>query len=99
MLKYDKFFAYLKQMEISQYSLIHRERISAATLHVMRRSSDPDPCRRPGRGLQVKTLDRLCNLLHCRPEDILEQDLEHDDQIRQILLSLEEKKDQPRFSR
>ena len=62
MLKYDKLWVTLKEKNISQYKLIKDYGIDKAQLHRLRKN------------LVVKTmiLNRLCSILDCRIEDIVE---------------------------
>ena len=62
MLKYDKLWVTLKEKNISQYKLIKDYGIDKAQLHRLRKN------------MVVKTmiLNRLCSILDCRIEDIVE---------------------------
>lgn len=62
MIRYDKLWATLKEKNISQYKLIKDYGIDKAQLHRLRKN------------LVVKTiiLNRLCSILNCRIEDIME---------------------------
>ena len=62
MLKYDKLWVTLKEKNISQYKLIKDYGIDKAQLHRLRKN------------MVVKTmiLNRLCSILDCRLEDIVE---------------------------
>lgn len=62
MLKYDRLWATLKRKNISQYKLIKDYGIDKAQLHRLRKN------------MVVKTmiLDRLCSILDCQIEDIME---------------------------
>lgn len=62
MLKYDKLWVTLKEKNISQYKLIKDYGIDKAQLHRLRKN------------MIVKTmiLNRLCSILDCRIEDIVE---------------------------
>lgn len=62
MLKYDKLWATLKEKNISQYKLIKDYGIDKAQLQRLRKN------------MIVKTmiLNRLCGILDCRIEDIVE---------------------------
>jgi DNA-binding Xre family transcriptional regulator len=62
MIKYDRLWDTLKKKNISQYSLIKDYGIDKAQLHRLRNN------------MVVKTiiLNRLCNILDCRIEDIME---------------------------
>ncbi len=62
MLKYDRLWATLKEKNISQYKLIKDYGIDKAQLHRLRKN------------MVVKTiiLNRLCSILECQIEDIME---------------------------
>lgn len=62
MLKYDKLWVTLKEKNISQYKLIKDYGIDKAQLH------------RLCKNMVVKTMifNRLCSILDCRIEDIVE---------------------------
>ena len=62
LLKYDRLWITMKQRGISQYVLIKDYGIDKAQLHRLRHN------------MVVKTiiLDRLCRILDCRIEDIIE---------------------------
>ena len=62
MIKYDRLWITLKKKDISQYKLIHVYNIDKAQLHRLRKN------------MVVKTiiLDRLCSILECNIEDIVE---------------------------
>lgn len=62
MLKYDRLWATLKEKNISQYKLIKDYGIDKAQLQRLRKN------------MVVKTmiLNRLCGILDCRIEDIME---------------------------
>lgn len=62
MIKYDRLWGTLKEKNISQYRLITDYGIDKAQLHRLRKN------------MVVKTiiLDRLCQILECQIEDIME---------------------------
>lgn len=62
MIKYDRLWVTLKEKNISQYKLINDYGIDKAQLHRLRKN------------MVVKTiiLNRLCQILDCRIEDIME---------------------------
>ena len=62
MIKYDRLWVTLKEKRISQYKLIKDYGIDKAHLHRLRKN------------MVVKTiiLNRLCTILDCRIEDIME---------------------------
>lgn len=62
MIKYDRLWVTLKEKHISQYKLIKDYGIDKAQLHRLRKN------------MVVKTIiiSRLCSILDCRVEDIME---------------------------
>lgn len=62
MIKYDRLWATLKERNVSQYNLIKDYGIDKAQLHRLRQN------------MVVKTmiLNRLCSILNCKIEDIME---------------------------
>lgn len=63
MIKYDKMFSLLRQKGYN-YSKIREEKlIPEGTLQAIRKNNG---------GLSHKTIDRVCTLLHCQPNDIME---------------------------
>lgn len=62
MIKYDKLRETMKEKGITQYALYTTYNINRSQLDRLRRNKN----------VQVNTIDRLCNILHCRVEDIME---------------------------
>lgn len=62
MIKYDRLWETMKQRGITQYDLYTRHNINRSVLDRLRRNKN----------LEVNTIDRLCNILNCRVEDIME---------------------------
>jgi len=62
MIKYDRLWVTLKEKNLSQYKLITEYGIDKAQLHRLRKN------------MVVKTiiLDKLCQILECQIEDIME---------------------------
>lgn len=52
----------MKQRGISQYNLYTRYNVNRSQLDRLRKNKN----------VEVNTIDKLCNLLHCRVEDIME---------------------------
>jgi len=71
MIKYDRLWITLKEKKISQYKLIKYYGIDKAQLHRLRKN------------MVVKTLilNRLCTILDCRIEDIMEFVPDDDDTL------------------
>ena len=62
MIRYDKFWETLKKRHISQYALYTYYGIDKKLLDRLRKNEN----------IEVYTLDKLCTILHCRIEDIVE---------------------------
>lgn len=62
MFTYDKLWQTMKERGISQYKLEKDYNISRGTISTLRKNGN----------VTVYTLDTLCQILHCRIEDILE---------------------------
>ena len=59
---YDKLWQTMKQKNISQYALIHDYGVSTGQLDRLRKNAN----------INSYTLDRLCQILDCKLEDIAE---------------------------
>lgn len=62
MIKYDRFFRTMKEKGISQYDLSTKYKVNNALLHKLRHNLN----------IEAFTLDKLCNILDCKIEDIME---------------------------
>ena len=62
MIKYDRLWKTMKEKGISQYALYTTYNINRSQLNRLRHNEN----------VQVNTIDKLCNILHCRVEDIME---------------------------
>ena len=62
MIKYDRLWETMRKRGISQYKLIREYHISPGQLDRLRKNSN----------ISTFTLDQLCRILQCQPEDILE---------------------------
>ncbi len=62
MIKYDKLWQTMKEKGVTQYDLYTAHNINRSQLDRLRHN----------RNVQVNTIDKLCNILHCRVEDIME---------------------------
>ncbi len=69
MIRYDRLWATMKAKNITQYDLYTHYGINRSLLDRLRKNKN----------LEVNTIDRLCSILHCRVEDIMEYIPEHDD--------------------
>lgn len=62
MIKYDRLWETMKEKDITQYDLYTRYNVNRAQLDRLRKNQN----------VQTNTIDKLCNILHCRVEDIME---------------------------
>lgn len=62
MIKYDRLWKTMKDRGISQYDLYTHYNVNRSQLDRLRRNSN----------IETNTLDRLCNILKCDIEDIME---------------------------
>jgi len=61
MISYDNFWETMKKKGITKYSLIYHYGISSNTLRRMAH----------GESITTSTINELCMILHCEPQDIL----------------------------
>ncbi|MCH1973542.1 helix-turn-helix transcriptional regulator [Muricomes sp. OA1] len=61
MIKYDKFWETLKSRNLTQYDLYTHYNVNRSLLDKLRNN----------RNIEVYTIDKLCNILHCNIEDIM----------------------------
>ena len=62
MIKYDRLWQTMKQRGISQYDLYTHHNVKRSLLDRLRHN----------RNVEMNTIDRLCNILQCQVEDIME---------------------------
>ena len=62
MISYKPFYDTLYKKGVTEYYLIFKQGITANTIHRMKH----------GQGINMATLNTLCEVLDCRVEDILE---------------------------
>ena len=62
MIKYDRFWVTMKTRGISQYDLYEHYEITRSLLDRLRKNKN----------IEIFTIDRLCSILHCNIEDIVE---------------------------
>ena len=62
MIKYDRLWQTMNQKGITQYDLYTKYNVNRAQLDRLRHD----------RNVEVNTIDKLCNILQCRVEDIME---------------------------
>ena len=62
MIKYDRLWKTMENRGITQYDLYTRYGVNRSLLDRLRKNKN----------IEVNTIDRLCNILNCRVEDIME---------------------------
>lgn len=61
MIVYDSLWETMKRRNISQYDLYTHYNVGRSQIHRLRKNQN----------VEVNTIDRLCNILHCSVEDIM----------------------------
>lgn len=61
MISYEPLWDTMKRKEISTYTLINKYGVSARTIHNLKHNQ----------GITLFTLDKLCLILDCQPNDII----------------------------
>lgn len=62
MIRYDRLWQTMQARGITQYDLYTHYNVNRAQLSRLRHNQN----------VEVNTIDKLCNILHCRVEDIME---------------------------
>lgn len=62
MISYRPLFDKMKEKGISSYALIHKHDINLRTVHNLKHN----------KGISTYTLEKLCHILECTPNDIIE---------------------------
>ena len=62
MIKYDRLWVTMKARGVSQYDLYTYHNVNRSQLDRLRKNKN----------VEVNTIDRLCNILNCRVDDIME---------------------------
>lgn len=62
MIKYDRLWVTMKQQGISQNALYRHYNVNPSQLNRLKHNQN----------VQTNTIDKLCNILHCNVEDIME---------------------------
>lgn len=62
MIKYDRLWKTMKEKGITQYQLCTKYNVASAQLGRLRHNKN----------IEVNTIDKLCNILHCKVEDVME---------------------------
>lgn len=76
MIKFDRLWITMKEKGITQYELYTKYNIKRAQVHRLKHNMN----------VQTNTLDRLCNILNCNIEDIIEH--VPDDNFSKILKNI-----------
>lgn len=86
MISYDNFWETMKKRGVTKYSLIYHYGISSNTL---RRMSH-------GESITTSTVNELCLILHCEPQDILSFEITDEEKAfteqREAEISMKKKK-------
>ena len=67
MIQYDRLWNTMKQRGITQYDLYTHYNVNRSQINRLRQNKN----------VEVNTIDRLCNILNCRVEDIMEHTPDH----------------------
>lgn len=62
MITYDRLWQAMKQRGVSQYDLYTHYNVNRSQLNRLRHTEN----------VEINTIDKLCNILQCRVEDIME---------------------------
>lgn len=62
MIKYDRLWKTMENRGITQYDLYTRYNINRSQIHRLRKNQN----------VEVNTIDKLCNILQCAVEEIME---------------------------
>ena len=62
MIKYDRLWTTMKNRGITQYDLYTHHNVNRSQIDRLRKNLN----------VETNTIDRLCNILNCRVEDIME---------------------------
>lgn len=62
MLSYAPLWQTMQKQEITTYTLIYQHNINPRTINNLKHN----------KGITVYTLERLCEILHCTPNDVIE---------------------------
>lgn len=62
MITYDRLWQTMKQRGVSQYDLYTYYNVNCSQLNRLRHNEN----------VEINTIDKLCNILQCRVEDIME---------------------------
>jgi len=62
MIRYDRLWKTMKDRKITQYALYTHYNVNRSQINRLRQNKN----------VEVNTIDKLCNILNCRVEDIME---------------------------
>lgn len=62
MIRYDRLWETMKKRNITQYALYTHYNVNRSQINRLRQNKN----------VEVNTIDKLCNILNCRVEDIME---------------------------
>ena len=62
MIKYDRLWETMKKRGVTQYDLYTQHNINRSQIHRLRKNQN----------VEVNTIDKLCNILHCSVQEIME---------------------------
>ena len=62
MIRYDRLWQTMKERGVTQYDLYTHYNINRSLINRLKHNQN----------IETNTVDRLCNILHCRVEDIME---------------------------
>lgn len=62
MIKYDRLWHTMESKGITQYDLYTTYHVNRAQIHRLKHNQN----------VEVNTIDKLCNILHCNVDDIME---------------------------
>ena len=62
MIKYDRLWKTMKEKGITQYDLYTTYNVNRSQINRLKHNKN----------VEINTIDKLCNILHCRVEDIME---------------------------
>ena len=62
MIRYDRLWQTMKERGVTQYDLYTHYNINRSLINRLKHNQN----------VETNTVDRLCNILHCRVEDIME---------------------------
>ncbi len=62
MIKYDRLWKTMQEKGVTQYDLYTYHNVNRSQLDRLRKNKN----------VQTNTIDKLCNILHCNVEDIME---------------------------